>query len=517
MGNTYWIWQRLNSSGLSSGLKNVTKGLISGIAALIACPFIGAKEKGATGFAIGAVEGLVSAVALPLMGLGTGLYQFGRGVIYTPEALAEHLADKMWDKDKRRWYSYSLKAEAEELKNEEASTHGSSATSGGGASKETQLYDILGVAPSASHSEIKRAYYQKALAFHPDKNPHDPEAHKKFQQVGAAYQVLSDDRLRARYDAEGAASIDEKGLVGSSELFMFVFGSERFEDWVGELMLMRMQDVAMPSATSPDGKLDAEGFLQQQAALESQMKKRQHKREVACAVHLAEILDLYVHPPDGDVGQDAFRSKIRAAAQELSSTAFGGTLIAVLAHVYEEQAVKHLGFRHGVPAGLGLRSAAEKAHMLAVRFRVLASALRAYKTERLSNIMETMWFVTVVDVEGTLRAVCNRVLKDLDVSDKERHGRAEGLLAIAECFRKCGKSLEDGMRELAEKIQLDETMAQAQARAEEQAAAVAAAASAASSSNAAAAAQAAASSSNAGSTAPSTVAGAAAQATATGT
>lgn len=61
-------------------------------------------------------------------------------------------------------------------------------------------YEILGVPPKADAGEIKRAYRLLALKWHPDKNPGDPWAAKRFQQVGEAYRVLIDPVRRGAYD-----------------------------------------------------------------------------------------------------------------------------------------------------------------------------------------------------------------------------------------------------------------------------------------------------------------------------
>ncbi len=72
-------------------------------------------------------------------------------------------------------------------------------------------YEVLGVAKNASASEIKKAYRKLAIKYHPDKNPDDKTAEEKFKEAAEAYEVLSDDDKRSRYDQFGHA-----GVGGSS-------------------------------------------------------------------------------------------------------------------------------------------------------------------------------------------------------------------------------------------------------------------------------------------------------------
>jgi molecular chaperone DnaJ len=64
-------------------------------------------------------------------------------------------------------------------------------------------YDILGVNKNATQDDIKKAYRKKAMEFHPDKNPGNKEAEKKFKEAAEAYDVLKDDNKRAAYDRYG--------------------------------------------------------------------------------------------------------------------------------------------------------------------------------------------------------------------------------------------------------------------------------------------------------------------------
>ena len=93
-------------------------------------------------------------------------------------------------------------------------------------------YEVLGVTREASEDEIKKAYRKLAFIHHPDKNQGSQEATVKFQQIGAAYSVLSCPEKRSRYDMTG--SLDENDSPESPDMddllrvFETMFGGAMF-------------------------------------------------------------------------------------------------------------------------------------------------------------------------------------------------------------------------------------------------------------------------------------------------
>lgn len=95
-------------------------------------------------------------------------------------------------------------------------------------------YEVLGLERSASAEEVKKAYRQLAIKYHPDKNPGDKTAEEKFKELGEAYEVLSEPQKRAAYDQYGHSAFDPRMRAGSAgrsgsfhdpfDIFREVFG-----------------------------------------------------------------------------------------------------------------------------------------------------------------------------------------------------------------------------------------------------------------------------------------------------
>lgn len=89
---------------------------------------------------------------------------------------------------------------------------------------ETKYYDILGVSPTATEGELKKAYRKLALKYHPDKNP---DAGDKFKEISHAYEILSDPEKRQLYDQYGEEGLNAGGGMGgmdAEDLFSQLFG-----------------------------------------------------------------------------------------------------------------------------------------------------------------------------------------------------------------------------------------------------------------------------------------------------
>lgn len=88
-------------------------------------------------------------------------------------------------------------------------------------------YEVLGVERGASGAEIKKAYRRVAMKHHPDRNPDNAESEEKFKEANEAFEVLSDDQKKARYDQYGHAGVEGQtshGAADFGDMFGDIFG-----------------------------------------------------------------------------------------------------------------------------------------------------------------------------------------------------------------------------------------------------------------------------------------------------
>lgn len=107
-------------------------------------------------------------------------------------------------------------------------------------------YEILGISRNASTGEIKKAYRQMALKYHPDRNPGDKEAEENFKKAAEAYSVLIDPEKRSIYDRYGHQGLYGEGYGGFSGFNSSVF--QDFEDILGNFFNFGFGDIFGTSA-----------------------------------------------------------------------------------------------------------------------------------------------------------------------------------------------------------------------------------------------------------------------------
>ncbi|KAL3903674.1 MAG: hypothetical protein SGPRY_011582, partial [Prymnesium sp.] len=378
-------------AGTSSGLKSLTKGVFGGISSLVVAPVMGAQNNGLPGFCQGLAQGLIGAIALPVAGAAVATLQVGRGIVNTPEAWAEQAKGKDWDNESRSW---------------------------------------------RANYGIERCHQKVALKLHPDKNPNNEEAKEKFQKLSQAYQVLADEQTRAKYDQHGTKVVDGQGFLDAGVFFTMLFGSERFEPYIGTL--------ALASAASMEGQLSMH-----------RMQVRQVKREVDLALRLVRLIEpLMVE--DGD--KDKIQADLKKEAScMLPLPAFTAEFAGVKSFLQVESHIASLNSKwlsiqnHTAAAGAGIKAA--------------GAAIRTFKTvkeladqqqadggstsdpmanmtpkqlkstqESLPAFLEAMWHVSVLDIEKTLTNVTYKVFKDHSVPEDVRLRRAHAVLMVGKIF-----------------------------------------------------------------------------------
>ncbi|RCK55872.1 Protein CAJ1 [Candida viswanathii] len=402
--------------------------------------------------------------------------------------------------------------------------------------KDTTYYDILEVDVDATDVELKKAYRKRAIKLHPDKNPNDPTASEKFQELGEAYRILSDPDSRAIYDEFGVEGMKEnpnlqQADMDPNEFFTMVFGGDAFKDYIGELSMMNdltkaaevmdNDDSELSESTNsmhlsesgPGGasnnsnnNLSTEEIKRRKGKKMTKEKREEIMRlqEESKQVRIKRIEDLsrellikienYETAKHNKEALAAFTRKLETEFEDMKIESFGIQLLHLIGKIYVEQAhaaiassrtfgvskiftgvkAKSDSVRNGyaiLKTALDAQSSIEQMVKEHERFETLQAAgiqptpqelAAEAENQRLimGKFLATAWASTKFEVTDVVTKVCQTVLRDRNISRKERLSRADALVWLGKEMEKTRRS----PQEEEEARMFEELMAEAKAK-----------------------------------------------------
>ncbi|KAI8876956.1 DnaJ-domain-containing protein [Backusella circina FSU 941] len=296
-----------------------------------------------------------------------------------------------------------------------------------------------------------------AIKYHPDKNRDDPTAEETFKKISEAYQILSDPKLRKRYNEMGEETgvKPDGGFVDPEEFFKQSFGGERFLDIIGEISIGREMRDALETADEDETELTEE----EKAAKEAQKVESEEEKNAVREKRIETLVEklitkLKLYDPKSE---KSFVELITKEADELKLENHGVELLHTIGYAYSMK-VRQYNSR-GYAFGLGgmYHSIREKGYI----FRQTVGTIRtAYdlqstfgelqkaeekglseeekaKLEEAAALkgLEAIWRGSKLEIEGVLRDVCDITLTDTKCNEEEMINRLQALGIIAKIYQ----------------------------------------------------------------------------------
>ncbi|CAN8062030.1 unnamed protein product [Agarophyton chilense] len=440
-------------------------GAALGAAALVMGPIQGYRENGAKGFLGGAVGGLAVGVAATAYGVGSGLTKFAHGAKQTARSFDNSSVDErliVHEQDRPAPGVY--KTEKNQLYNDlnaaQSAESAKNSMDGLAAPVDLKLYRVLDIQPDATPAQIRKAYYKMAQRYHPDKHPNDSEATAKFQEVSAAYQILSDPVKREEYHRLGEDAATDDSLMDPKALFALMFSD--FEHIVGDLatatILSASLDTPENEEKAANDELAASSSTQVPQSIEEKRKeaerakkRKKQKFQTAREAHLVKLLNRRLEPwMAGD--EESFIRHAKHEVFAMREEPFGREVLRTAGYVYGRRASRFLEKKKGPWQNVQsvLENLGDKAHHFKNQVRALEGGVKVLSTQATVednesvderarrdtvNVLGAVWLNSVLDIESTVKHVVSALLEDNESTPRPQAKRkAAGLIVLGTLF-----------------------------------------------------------------------------------
>ncbi|KAF7361294.1 DnaJ-domain-containing protein [Mycena sanguinolenta] len=328
---------------------------------------------------------------------------------------------------------------------------------------ETGYYDILGITPDATTDEVKKAYRRMAIKHHPDKNPDDPHAEERFKEIAIAYQTLSDDTLRRKYNEYGPKeSAPEGGFVDPEEVRPYREADEAEAEEAARAGT-RLLDAKGRPIISEEEKAAKEAKDRAKSAEKAKMREERIKQLVE---NLDRKLSIFTEsatgPNDPDV-TSSWRTICALEAEQLKQESYGVELLQAIGFVYVSKAKHHLATNQTfLGVGGWLHNVQGKYHVFSETVSTLRSAIelksvfdQIQAAERAGNMspedrkkleeqaaekgLQALFKGAKLEIESVLRETCERVLEDPTITRDKANLRAVAMQILGEAYAAVSK------------------------------------------------------------------------------
>eukprot|EP00586_Coscinodiscus_wailesii_P015742 CAMPEP_0172501542 /NCGR_PEP_ID=MMETSP1066-20121228/150738_1 /TAXON_ID=671091 /ORGANISM="Coscinodiscus wailesii, Strain CCMP2513" /LENGTH=465 /DNA_ID=CAMNT_0013276363 /DNA_START=115 /DNA_END=1509 /DNA_ORIENTATION=+ len=406
--------------------KNVIKGGLFGALSLVMSPVGFYNHCGPLCLVPGAIIGVLGSFFFAAKGVFISLIQLLEGMKNTPGAFLNRRRGRVWVEG-NEWKDYFLEEDLASLAN---------FFDGAGAA--LPYYQLLGVPPSATTKEIKKAFRQKAKESHPDKSKDNGE---HFRVLMEAYETLSEETSRLIYDEANGAT--EEGGFDFALFFNVLLDSERVKNYVGKFWIASL----IETFTIPNNKEN----------LFEKFGNRQRKREIEVGMYLKDKVDSFLKD-----GVDEFIRNSRLEAAEITNSAFGNKFLKIIGTALKLQAKEFLGSQsllglssNGVWLKKKLNVGKNRFVIAGKTFKTVGALSKTVRKlqesrhdeddnnqmqnlqlleEAAPNFSELIWSMITNDVTVTIHQACSKLFSDATASMKQRLKRAEAIVILSDEF-----------------------------------------------------------------------------------